>query len=371
MTLGDTQGLIISKTTGAYGVQIQALAPIGPMPNRPGPSRASLAPNAILPTQNRADVWRGQDRGGEKVIRACGAAPAGVGEMVTCHLSGRLRPEQVVVGDRVRLAGGQIVEVLPRRNQLARRGVASRPGAHSREQVIAANVDQVAPVLAAARPAPKWNLLDRYLAVAGALELPALIVLTKMDLAPAPGGAEAELGAALDEYRRLGYRVVETSAVAGAPSGGGLDALRAALGGRVTLLLGKSGVGKTSLLNALEPGLGLRVAGVSAATGKGRHTTTQVALFPLAGRPSDSAGGAGEAGGVIDTPGTREFGLWDVNADELALFFPEMRPLVGQCKFGLDCRHDEEPGCAIRQAVLGGEISPRRYQSYMRLRAES
>lgn len=126
------------------------------------------------------------------------------------------------------------------------------------------------------------------------------------------------------------------------------------------MLLGKSGVGKTSLLNALEPGLGLRVAEVSRATGKGRHTTSSVSLFPLA------AGGA-----LVDTPGTREFGLWDLDPHELAWLFREMRPYLGQCKFGLDCRHDEEPGCAIRQAVLREDISPRRYQSYLRLRAEA
>ena len=323
MTLNETQGLVISKTTGAYGVMITPLA---------------------LPRHSAAERLRDHP------------SAAASAELLSCHLNSRLRPDQVVVGDQVRLAGGQIVAVLPRRNQLARRGVPSRAGAHTFQQVIAANVDQVAPVFAAASPAPTWNLLDRYLALAESLALPALIVLTKTDLAR--GTAAGELGAALDEYRRLGYRVAGTSA----QSGAGLDELRAALSGRVTLLLGKSGVGKTSLLNALEPGLGLRVAGVSAATGKGRHTTTQVALFPLAGD---------DAGGVIDTPGTREFGLWDVDPDELALFFPEMRPLVGQCKFGLDCRHDEEPGCAIRQAVLAGAISPRRYQSYMRLRAEN
>lgn len=333
--LSDTQGLIISKTTGAYGVMLEQLS---------------------LPLRSASGMLRDHPNPSTPLRVAGGSATAGGGELKSCTLTSRLRPEQVVVGDRVRLAGGQIVEVLPRRNQLARRGVPSRPGAHTFEQVIAANVDQVAPVFAAANPAPKWNLLDRYLAVAGALDLPALIVLTKADLARAE---EDELCAALDEYRRLGYRVAQTSA----ESGAGVDDLRAGLSGRVTLLLGKSGVGKTSLLNALEPGLGLRVAGVSAATGKGRHTTTQVALFPL-------AGGDDGAGGVIDTPGTREFGLWDVDPDELALFFPEMRPLVGQCKFGLDCRHDEEPGCAIRQAVLGGQISPRRYQSYMRLRTE-
>jgi ribosome biogenesis GTPase len=279
-------------------------------------------------------------------------------------LSARLRrapgaTDPVVVGDVVRLVAppggpGQITAVLPRRNQIARRGPVPMPSAHAHQQVIVANVDQVVAVMAAAQPAPKWTLLDRYLTLAESLDLPALVGLTKADLAPADDAAE--LDEALAEYRRLGYPVIVTSAVSGA----GLDDLRAALRGRVSVLLGKSGVGKSSLLNALEPGLGLRVAAVSRATGKGRHTTSHVELFPLA-----------EGGALVDTPGTREFGLWDLDPDELALFFREMRPRVGRCKFGLDCRHDEEPGCAIRQAVLQGDISPRRYQSYLRLRAEA
>ncbi|MRR10443.1 ribosome small subunit-dependent GTPase A, partial [bacterium] len=133
----------------------------------------------------------------------------------------------------------------------------------------------------------------------------------------------------------------------------------AALRGRRSLLLGKSGVGKTSLLNALEPGLGLRVQATNQVTGKGRHTTTAATLFPLA------LGGA-----IIDTPGIREFGLWDVDADDLAYLFPEMRPHLGHCRFGLDCRHAEEPGCAVRKAVTAGLVSPYRYQSYLKLRTD-
>lgn len=285
-------------------------------------------------------------------------------QVVECGLAAR-PAAAIVVGDRVQIAPApygpsQIVAVLPRRNQLARRGAVPRPGAHAFEQVFAANVDLVVAVLAVAQPALKWNLLDRYLTLAETLALPALVCLTKADLRAADSDADEfdalEFDAALAEYRGLGYGVALTSAATGA----GLDDLRAALRGRTAVLIGKSGVGKTSLLNALEPGLGQRVAAVSRATGKGRHTTARVELFPLA-----------QGGALIDTPGTREFGLWDLNPDDLAGCFPEMRPWVGRCKFRLDCRHDEEPGCAIRQAVLAGQISARRYHSYLRLRAET
>ncbi len=264
----------------------------------------------------------------------------------------------LAVGDLVRLAAGsngsgQIVEILPRRNRLARRSAVSMPGAHPFEQVIAANVDLVVPVFAAADPAPKWNLLDRYLVSAESLEIPSLVCITKLDLAQAADGSlDEELEAAATEYRRIGYPVLLTSA----RSNTGIADLREALSGRVAVLVGKSGVGKTSLLNALQPGLGLRVSAVNPVTGKGRHTTSSAEMFAL------DSGGA-----IVDTPGVREFGLWDVDQDDLALFFPEMRPFVGRCRFGLDCRHEDEPGCALRRAVMAGQVSPRRYQSYMRL----
>ena len=270
-------------------------------------------------------------------------------------------PRTIVVGDRVRLAegtngSGRILAVEPRRSTLSRRSAVPMPGAHAHEQVIAANVDQVVPVFAAANPAPKWNMLDRYLALAEAMDLPSLIVITKIDLAQdAQGSIDSELLAAVDEYRRLGYTVILTSAV----SGYGLAELRESLRAGLSVLLGKSGVGKTALLNALQPGLGLRVKEVSRATGKGVHTTTQSEIFPL------DSGGA-----IIDTPGVREFGLWDIDGEELAYFYREIAPLVGSCRFGLDCRHDEEPGCAVRRAVAAGQVSPRRYQSYLRLAEE-
>ncbi len=269
----------------------------------------------------------------------------------------------VAVGDRVRLVEesrdrGQIVEILPRANRLARRSAVAMPGAHAFEQVIAANVDLVVPVFAAADPAPHWNLLDRYLVSAESLELPSLVCITKQDLAETltgNGSTDDELAEAVEEYRRIGYRVLLTSARTGA----GLDELRQALNGQVSVMVGKSGVGKTSLLNALQPGLGLRVNEVNPVTGKGRHTTSSTEMFML------NSGGA-----LVDTPGVREFGLWDVDQDDLALFFPEMRPYIGRCRFGLDCQHEDEPGCALRKAVMAGQVSPRRYQSFLRLKQD-
>lgn len=280
------------------------------------------------------------------------------GRSQTCAIAAGLRtraPEDgIVIGDVVRCnASGQIHEVLPRRNQIARRGAVPMPGAYAHPQVLAANIDQVVAVIAAADPAPSWNLLDRYLVSAEAAGVPALVCLTKHDLVEGrPQGAEIEQ--VTEEYRLIGYPVIATSAL----DGRGLPQLEAALGRRLSLLVGKSGVGKTSLLNALNPGLGLRVQAVSRATGKGRHTTTHQEIFSLPG-----------GGALIDTPGLREFGLWDVQSDDLAWYFPEMRPLLGQCRFRLDCQHDEEPGCAIRRAVNSGQISPYRYQSYLKLRA--
>lgn len=286
--------------------------------------------------------------------------------MLDCTLSARLRREAacdpIAVGDVVKLGPGiencpQILAVLPRRNQLSRRSAVPMPGAHANEQVIAANVDQVIPVFAAANPPPHWNMLDRYLVSAESAEIPVLICITKLDLIQgADGEPDSDLLDVVEEYRRIGYPVLLISA----HTGDGLDELRQALQGRVSVFLGKSGVGKSSLLNALEPGLGLRVNAVNTVTGKGRHTTTGLEMFKLEG-----------GGAIIDTPGVREFGLWDVDENDLALFFPEMRQYVGRCKFGLDCRHDQEPGCAIRKAVMAGEIHPRRYHSFLKLQVEA
>ena len=263
--------------------------------------------------------------------------------------------DPVAIGDHVRFidagdGSGMINEVLPRLSTLSR--PAPVPGQRLFEQVIVSNVDQVVPVFAAASPTPKWGLLDRYLVSTEASELPALIVITKLDLA----SKNRQLEADLEIYSRIGYPICLVSSV----TSQGLDELKALLAGRTSVMIGKSGVGKTSLLNAIQPGLGLRVREVSRGNlGKGRHTTTHLEMF-----------GLDIGGSLVDTPGMREFGLWNVSGEDLALYFPEMAGYLGQCKFGLSCRHDGEPGCAIRQAVMAEKISPYRYKSYLNLREE-
>jgi len=191
-------------------------------------------------------------------------------------------------------------------------------------------------------------MLDRYLVSAEAAEVPALICITKMDLAEGDSLMET-----LRVYETIGYPVITTSVMT--PSG--IDEITAVLKERTSVLVGKSGVGKTTLLNAIQADLGLKVREVSDSTGKGKHTTSHLEMFPL------DIGGA-----IIDTPGMREFGLLDLSKRNLAELFPEMHPLIGQCKFGMNCAHKSEPGCAIKQAVETGEIAYHRYQSYMKIK---
>jgi len=263
--------------------------------------------------------------------------------------------DPIAIGDRVRFVdagdgSGMITGILPRDSKLSR--PAPVPGQRVFEQVIVSNADLVIPVFAAASPMPKWGLLDRYLVTAEAAGLPALIVITKLDLA----SENHKLQADLETYRRIGYPIHMVST----PTGEGIEELKETLRGKTSVLIGKSGVGKTSLLNAIQPGLGLRVREVGKGDlGKGRHTTTHLEMFDL-----------GFGGSLVDTPGMREFGLWNITEEELAHLFPEMADLVGGCKFGMSCHHDSEPGCTIRKAVMDGGISPHRYKSYMNLRRE-
>ena len=257
---------------------------------------------------------------------------------------------KLAVGDDVQLERGArgdawaIGEILPRRSVLARRA----PGGGQGERIVAANVDQVVVMFAAARPEPHLRMLDRFLVIAEGNGLPARIIINKTDLV-----GEASARERFEIYERAGYPVHTTSV----KNESGLEAVQAMLGGRRSVLTGPSGVGKSSLLNALFPGAGLRVGAISESVNKGRHTTVGAVLLPLPGA---------DDGYVIDTPGLREVGLWTLPARELDQCFPEMRAVRAECRFA-DCRHVAEPGCAVRDAVGSGAISGDRYDSYLRL----
>ena len=214
-------------------------------------------------------------------------------------------------------------------------------------QIIIANPDQAVFVFACARPAPHPGMLDRFLVITEKQGIPPLIVANKIDLV---GEETARL--LFGRYSRLDYPVVYTSA----RSGQGVEQLRQELLGRISVFAGPSGVGKSTLLNQLLPELDLAAQEVSQATTKGVHTTVRREMYPLA-----------EGGYVADTPGLKALALWDIEAEELDGYFPEMRPLVASCQFN-DCSHVHEPGCAVLAAVGDGRIHPERYESYLRMR---
>jgi ribosome biogenesis GTPase / thiamine phosphate phosphatase len=255
--------------------------------------------------------------------------------------------ERVVVGDRVRLdhdeGGGLhgIVALEPRATLLERRvpeGRGTRP--------IAANIDQVLVVTAAADPAPIPQLIDRLLVVAEANSLEAAVIVNKVDLDPGTELAE--------RCRRAGYDVYGTSV----RTGTGLGALADRLAGRSSVVTGPSGAGKSSLLNAIQPGLRLRTGEISARVRRGKHTTVSAVMLPL-----------DRGGYLVDTPGFSEVGLWGVDPGQLDSCFPEFRPWLAQCRYA-DCRHRTEPGCRMREALERGEIDPSRYDSYLVLLEE-
>lgn len=260
---------------------------------------------------------------------------------------------KLAVGDRVRLereTGDQpwaIAEILPRKSRLARRA----PGGGHGERVIAANIDQVIVMFAAANPEPHPRMLDRFLVIAEANDLTARIIINKMELVD-----DRATRARFADYERAGYPIHFVSVKQEL----GLGPIADALGGRISVVSGPSGVGKSSLLNALFPGLGLRVSEISASVNKGRHTTVGAFLHPL----PQPAGGA-----VVDTPGLREIGLGELPVQELDRCYPEFAPVRDECRFA-DCAHVAEPGCAVRDAVGRGEVSRARYESYLKLRTE-
>ncbi len=279
----------------------------------------------------------------------------GTERAVTCQLRGRLKQgrrqgDLAAIGDTVKFTllpdgSGVIDEILPRKREIAR--LDPRPqGAY--RQILLANPDQAVFVFACAHPAPRLRMLDRFLVIAEKQGIPALIVANKVDLT-GPDAAREIFGL----YPPLGYRVIFTSAKERL----GLDELREALQNKLSALAGPSGVGKSSLMNAIQPGLDIAVGEVSISIKKGTHTTNFRQLHRL------------EVGGwVADAPGWKSLALWDTEPKEIDGYFPELRDLVAECQFS-NCEHTHEPGCAVLKAVEAGQVRRERYDSYLRLKA--
>lgn len=277
--------------------------------------------------------------------------------VVTCQLRGKLKQGRretdiAAVGDQVNFSlltdgSGVIEEILPRKSEIVR--LDPRPQGEYR-QILLANADQALFVFACANPEPKLRMLDRFLVIAEKQKVPAVIVANKVELIGLEA-AQQKFGF----YRELGYAVIYTSA----KEKMGIEELRATLTGKLSALAGPSGVGKSSLMNLIQPGLGIAVGEISLALNKGKHTTNFRQLHPLLG-----------GGWVADAPGWKSLALWDTHPEELDAYFPELAPLVEKCQFS-DCGHTHEPGCAVLAALQRGTIRPQRYESYLKMKNET
>ena len=278
------------------------------------------------------------------------------GETVRCRIRGRLRlkgvrsTNPVVVGDEVACEadeGGDyvIADILPRRNYVIRRASNLSKESH----IIAANVDQALLMASLRSPETPTEFVDRFLVTCEAYKVPVTILLSKLDLQDAEAVAEFRA-----VYEGAGYRVLEVSV----REGRGVEEVRELLAVRTTLVSGNSGVGKSTLIQAIDPSLDIRTGEISESHHKGRHTTTFSTMYPLAG-----------GGAVIDTPGIKGFGLIDIDEAELWHYFPEMMRVAPACRF-YNCTHTHEPGCAVTEAVKAGEIAWPRYESYLKIRDE-
>ena len=268
------------------------------------------------------------------------------GEIIRCHMRSNLG--QLVTGDKVVWRqgpqAGVVVACLPRHSELV------RPNPYGDIKPVAANIDQIV-VTIAVEPHPHANLIDRYLVAAELCGIEPVLLVNKSDLLDE--ARSAQIATLMAPYEALGYRIIYTSSA----TEQGLKDLKAELNQRISVFVGQSGVGKSSLINALLPGADIKVGELSESTRKGRHTTTTARLFHFP-----------EGGDLIDSPGIREFGLWHIEADKLINGFRELRDLEGYCRFR-DCKHDQEPGCAIKDALEQNEIHPLRWQSYQRILA--
>jgi ribosome biogenesis GTPase len=291
------------------------------------------------------ELWNGRLKGVFKLDEITSTNPLAVGDDV------ELEPEP---GDR---RTAIITEIHDRRNYINRQSPSHRLHHH----IVAANIDQSLLLVTLKEPRTSQGFIDRWLVTCEAYHVPAILLFNKADLYRAK--EEEKFAAYREMYSAIGYRVFRMSV----QTGDGLDAVKGLLRGKISLLSGHSGVGKSSFLNALFPAMNLKTREVSGWSGKGIHTTTFAEMFDLpegAGTIGVDGGGIGvEDGRIIDTPGMREFGIVDISKQELSGYFPEMRVLAGECQFN-NCLHVEEPGCAVKKAVEDGRIHVERYVSY-------
>ncbi len=325
--------------------------------SRPPANAGASVPRESTPEADDSSPDDGSERIGVVAAISSGACRVETDDssFVDCVLPSELARDQraaVAIGDRVAViahgaANYRVQRVLERRTTL------SRPDPHNPrlERVIAANIDVAVHVASVIEPALRPALIDRYLIAIDRGGAEAVVCVNKIDLLNDSEARRRELGR-LDAYRRLALEILPISAV----TGEGLESLRRLLAGKTAVFVGHSGVGKSSLLNALEPETGAETARVSD-RGTGRHTTTRSSLYRLAGDIT-----------VIDTPGIREFGLWELTAPELRGYFPDFDRHSVDCRFN-DCSHSHEPDCAVRRAVESGEISRPRFETYLRILA--
>lgn len=333
------EGLVVALAPDAFEVFVDGaiyLCVARGRLRRPRP-----APGAATRAQRGASAFPGRQPSVTRPPRPEVSAPATLPQ----------RPTSIATGDHVTITPlgadrGVIEDIAPRRNVLSR----ARSELET-EHVMMANVDLAVLVFSVREPEPRLGLLDRYLAICERAGIPPLILFNKVDL-----GVSPEIEQAMALYAGLGYPVIQTSVT----TGHGIATLREWLAGRTSLLTGPSGVGKSSLMNIILPDANQRTGEISAATGKGRHTTTGARLLPLP-----------EGGWLADTAGIRELALWNASADDLPHCFVELRPIADDCEYE-DCAHDEgSEGCALRAALAEGRIAPSRWESFTRLLEEA
>ena len=273
---------------------------------------------------------------------------------LSCRIRGRLRlkgirsTNPVVVGDRVVVEpdgdSSAIVEILPRHNYVIRRASNLSKESH----IIAANVDRALLIVTLHSPSTPREFVDRFLVTCEAYKVPVTIVIGKADTLEGEYSAEAAEFEAI--YRDAGYDIIRLSST----TGQGIETIRTMLKGRTTLVAGNSGVGKSTLVSAIDPSLDIRTGEISESHHKGKHTTTFSTMYPI------------EQGYIIDTPGIKGFGLIDIESRELCRYFPEMMRLAPNCRF-YNCTHTHEPGCAVVKAVEEGTVAMSRYESYLKI----